>query len=91
METVQANSIIRTMSSLAAALPDLKAIPQLTVLEDAALAHYTRFSIGGPAAVFCDTTEESALILALEIVSALAVPHIVIGGGYQSSGLRSGL
>jgi len=57
------------------------AIPGLKVLEQASLASYTRFGIGGPAAIFCDTASETALIAALCLAENLAVPRIVIGGG----------
>ena len=69
------------MSSFAAALPRLAAIPNLKVLENVSLASYTRFDIGGPAAIFCDAGEESAFCGAIEAVAELELPHIVIGGG----------
>ena len=64
-----------------AALNRLTAIPNIASLTDVALAGYTRFQIGGPAAVFCDTSSAEALTAALNVVAKLAVPRIVIGGG----------
>lgn len=77
----QADPIIGTMYSLPAASERLAAIPNSQLLADAPLAAYTRFAIGGPAALLFDTRDEGAFVEALRIVSALAVPHIVIGGG----------
>jgi UDP-N-acetylmuramate dehydrogenase len=59
----------------------LAAIPDLMVLEGAPLAAYTRFEIGGPAALLCDTASEPAFLTALRLVESLAAPRIVIGGG----------
>ncbi|HEY7305290.1 MAG TPA: UDP-N-acetylmuramate dehydrogenase [Bryobacteraceae bacterium] len=64
-----------------AAANRLAAIPDLMVLEGAPLAAYTRFEIGGPAALLCDTASEPAFLAALRLVETLAVPRIVIGGG----------
>jgi UDP-N-acetylmuramate dehydrogenase len=51
------------------------------LLENVPLANYTRFSIGGPAAMLLDATEEAALIRGTEIVRTANVPYLVIGGG----------
>jgi UDP-N-acetylmuramate dehydrogenase len=59
----------------------LRAIPNLTVLPHEQLGPHTRFQIGGPAALFCETAEEDAFIKALRTVRALAVPRMIIGGG----------
>jgi UDP-N-acetylmuramate dehydrogenase len=56
-------------------------IPQLTVSTGASLSRYTRFGIGGPAALLCDTADEAALIEALQIVQASGVRSVLIGGG----------
>lgn len=64
-----------------AAVNTLAAIPELKVIEDAPLAAYTRFGIGGPAALLCDTASEAAFVSALRLVEDLALPHLVIGGG----------
>ncbi len=64
-----------------AAVSHLTAIPDLAVIENAPLAAYTRFGIGGPAALLCDTASEAAFIAALHLVEDFALPRIVIGGG----------
>lgn len=64
-----------------AAVNRLAAIPELKIVENAPLAAYTRFGIGGPAAVLCDTASEAAFVAGLQLVERLALPHIVIGGG----------
>ena len=57
------------------------AIPHVKVIADASLAAYTRFQIGGPAALLCDTSDAEALIKALHTVQMLGLPRIIIGGG----------
>ena len=69
------------MSVPAAVAKRLAGIPQLTRLEEAPLALHTRFGIGGPVALLCDTNNECAFVRALEIVKSAAVPRVVIGGG----------
>ncbi len=64
-----------------AAVKCLAAIPGLTVLQNVPLAPYTRFAIGGPAAVFCDAEEEEPFRRAMEAVQDLALPRMVMGGG----------
>jgi UDP-N-acetylmuramate dehydrogenase len=59
----------------------LKSIPNLTVLPQEQLGPHTRFQIGGPAALFCQTADEDAFIEALQTVKAVAVPRMIIGGG----------
>jgi UDP-N-acetylmuramate dehydrogenase len=70
-----------TMPVVPAAASSLAAIPGLKVLAGASLAAYTRFGIGGPASMLCDTASQAAFIAALRLVKSLAVPRIVIGGG----------
>lgn len=69
------------MPVVPAAASSLAAIPGLKVLERAPLAAYTRFGIGGPASILCDTASETAFIAALRLTESLAVPRVVIGGG----------
>jgi UDP-N-acetylmuramate dehydrogenase len=57
------------------------AIPHVKVIADASLAAYTRFQIGGPAALLCDTSDTEAFIKALHTVQMLGLPRIIIGGG----------
>ena len=59
----------------------LAAIANTTVLADVPLAGYTRFGIGGPAAVLCDTSHSEAFGEALRAVQEIALPRAVIGGG----------
>jgi len=59
----------------------LDGIPHLKVHERVSLSQFTRFGIGGPAAVLVDTTDAGAFASALKVVRLAAVPHVVIGGG----------
>ncbi|MBV9760657.1 MAG: UDP-N-acetylmuramate dehydrogenase [Acidobacteriaceae bacterium] len=59
----------------------LSAIPNLTVLPGEQLAPHTRFQIGGPAALFCDTADAGAFREALRVAKGLALPRMIIGGG----------
>jgi UDP-N-acetylmuramate dehydrogenase len=65
----------------AAAVRGLAALPGLTVLENAPLSQYTRFAIGGPASVLCDTNSEEAFISALELTQEVRLPWMAIGSG----------
>ena len=51
------------------------------VLSNEPLAPYTRFAIGGSTSLFCDTENSDSFAEALRLVNAMALPHIVIGGG----------
>lgn len=66
---------------MSAAVNRLTPIANLQVVSDAALAAHTRFQIGGPAALLCNTSHPDALVEALRVVETLAIPRIVIGGG----------
>lgn len=59
----------------------LRAIPNLAFSAGEQLAPHTRFHIGGPAALFCDTADQTAFVEALRVAQDLALPRIVIGGG----------
>ncbi len=59
----------------------LDRIPNLSLQEHVSLSQFTRFGIGGPAALLIDTTEAAAFARALKGVRLAAVPHVVIGGG----------
>jgi UDP-N-acetylmuramate dehydrogenase len=59
----------------------LAAIPGLTLIPEAPLAQYTRFGIGGPASLFCDTTNAQSFVRALRTVRESGLSHVVIGGG----------
>lgn len=70
-----------TMPVSSTAVKRLSAVPKLTLLPGEQLAPYTRFNIGGPAALFCDTADPHAFAEALRIAKDLAMPRMVIGGG----------
>lgn len=70
-----------TVPVRSAAEKRLAAIPNLTLSAAEQLAPHTRFHIGGPAALFCDTAQEAAFVEGLRIAQNLALPRIVIGGG----------
>lgn len=59
----------------------LAQIPTLQIAEDAALARYTRFGLGGPADVYAETDRVEPFVEALKAVRASGVPHAVIGSG----------
>jgi UDP-N-acetylmuramate dehydrogenase len=69
------------MCLLQAACERLSVISNAQLLANAVLAPYTRFAIGGPAALLFDTDNEAALLEALRIVAGLKVTHVLIGGG----------
>ena len=69
------------MSSSPEARRALSAIPKSRLVEGAPLAGYTRFSIGGPAALLFDTSDETAFVAALRIAAQEKLRHIIIGGG----------
>jgi UDP-N-acetylmuramate dehydrogenase len=62
-------------------LSRLAAIPGLAVLENAPLARYTRFAVGGPARILADASTELALAAAVRILRESREPHTIIGGG----------
>ena len=59
----------------------LAAIPNLRVLSHEPLAPLTRFAIGGPAALFCDATDQASCIAALRVIKETREPRVIIGGG----------
>jgi UDP-N-acetylmuramate dehydrogenase len=69
------------MPVTSAGMEALAAIPDLTLIPDAPLAQYTRFGIGGPASLFCDTPNSQSFVRALRTVRESGLPHVVIGGG----------
>ena len=73
--------IIRTNVLVPEAHRALSVIPKARLVESAPLADYTRFSIGGPAALLFDTSDETAIVTALRIAAEQRLPHIIIGGG----------
>jgi len=59
----------------------LTPIAGLDVSGNVSLAAYTRFAIGGPAAVLVDASTEAALVSAVRALGAAETPYTVIGGG----------
>lgn len=59
----------------------LRSIPKVTVLEQAPLAAYTRFGIGGPADILAETADPEAFVEALRVIRPSGAPFVVIGGG----------
>jgi len=59
----------------------LRALPELTVLQDAPLSRYTRFGIGGPADLYAETKDANTFIRAMKIASSSGMETVVIGGG----------
>ena len=69
------------MSSFAEAADRLRAIPGLQVRENEPLAPYTRFELGGEAALLGATDSRQAFVSALNATETLVLPRMVIGGG----------
>jgi len=69
------------MPRLEEVLDRLAVIPNLQVSQNVALSRYTRFGIGGPAAVFAETPAWEAFVAALEVAGAAGFTPVVIGGG----------
>jgi UDP-N-acetylmuramate dehydrogenase len=53
----------------------------LTIQQNAPLASYTRFAVGGPVRLLADASTEAALTEALREIRETAEPHTVMGGG----------
>ncbi len=62
-------------------IDQLANIPNVAVTECAALSRYTRFGIGGPAAVLAEAGSEEAFAAALQLVQSSGAPYGVIGSG----------
>src|SRR4051794_9626680 len=69
------------MLSLAEAKDRLRTIPGLELRVDEPLAPYTRFELGGKAALVCTTDSRRAFVGGLNTAATLEGPKIVIGGG----------
>ena len=59
----------------------LAQIPNLSLSKDTLLSRYTRFGIGGPAAIYAETPDRQAFIAALNVARASGIDYEVIGGG----------
>ena len=69
------------MFDISAVAAGLATIEGLRLERDAPLSRYTRFGLGGPAALIIDASTEAALLCALARLRAKATPFVVIGGG----------
>jgi UDP-N-acetylmuramate dehydrogenase len=67
-----------TVSQLICAL---QKIPALLVRRDAPLKEYTRFAVGGPAAILVETAVLDSLVQAVAICRSSGLPHCLIGEG----------
>jgi UDP-N-acetylmuramate dehydrogenase len=63
------------------ALSPLQAISGLSVLKNEPLAKFTRFGLGGPAALLCRTRDPTVFARALKTARAIGIPNVVVGGG----------
>ncbi len=63
------------------ALTRLFALRNAAVNQNVPLSQYTRFGLGGPAAVLVDTAQPEAFGEALHIAGSLGLHRLVIGGG----------
>ncbi len=59
----------------------MRGIEGLTVSSAEPLSRHTRFSIGGPAAVFIEADSVEALLAAVELIRSHDLPLVVVGGG----------
>jgi UDP-N-acetylmuramate dehydrogenase len=59
----------------------LRQLPHLTLLRDVSLAAYTRFGIGGPASMMCETADRETFVSALDLIRDAGIPNVLIGGG----------
>jgi UDP-N-acetylmuramate dehydrogenase len=69
------------MASISETASRLAELPSVILERDVPLSRYTRFGLGGPAAVVLDTTEECSFISALSITRKSGLRVEVIGGG----------
>ena len=69
------------MSVSSETLKRLSMLGNASTAEDVPLSEYTRFGIGGPAAVFVDTADAEAFGEGLQLARSSKMPRLVIGGG----------
>jgi UDP-N-acetylmuramate dehydrogenase len=62
-------------------LQSLAGVPDLRVSAQVPLSPYTRFGIGGPAAILAETTSVASFLEALRIVRQSGQPFVMIAGG----------
>jgi UDP-N-acetylmuramate dehydrogenase len=59
----------------------LAAIPSVKVSAGVPLSAYTRFAIGGPAALFAETGDPEAFLAAMQVAAGSGLEWVVLGGG----------
>lgn len=69
------------MASIHETASRLAELPNVILKRDEPLSRYTRFGLGGPAAVLLDTPDDTSFIKALAIARNSKLPVEVIGGG----------
>jgi UDP-N-acetylmuramate dehydrogenase len=69
------------MMSFDEAYRRLSALPSLQLTRNEPLARHTRFALGGPAALFADTSDEATFVEALRYLQSTTLPWLVIGLG----------
>lgn len=69
------------MQKLHEAEARLANVPDVAIHRDVPLKDYTRFALGGPAAILADARTESAFQEAVRALQQSDVPWLVIGGG----------
>jgi UDP-N-acetylmuramate dehydrogenase len=69
------------MRDLSAVTADLTTVEGLRLERDSPLDRYTRFGLGGPAALLVDASTERALSCAISRLRSTELPFVVIGGG----------
>jgi UDP-N-acetylmuramate dehydrogenase len=62
-------------------IDELKRLPNFSFLQDVPLAAYTRFGIGGPASILCETADRDTFVTALRLVRDAGLPNVLIAGG----------
>ena len=78
------------MSIASDGLERLQDIKGVRVVSNVSLSTLTRFGIGGPATMLCETEEVSSFVELLRTVKAANVPHVVIGEGTNLIAADSG-
>lgn len=69
------------MLSVQEAHARLASVPSLQISRNEPLSRHTRFGLGGPAALFVDSEDESAFLQALLVARQSGLPHLMIGLG----------
>lgn len=59
----------------------LRELPLLTLSQDVSLAAHTRFGIGGPASMMCETADRETFVAVLHLIRDAGIPNVLIAGG----------